>query len=151
MHLLWDNNDELNSPLPSDHNLRGTTLPGLEVSRRGNKGSRTKLPISNRHAGDGGPRRWALSAGRWLLHSAPAPGRNLFMIFHLPHVKLVYTTHTFSLFQMPYLLLDSLLPSPGRQLKHVEPWHKCLTSSQLFCFLECAGSVLECVCWLALV
>lgn len=40
----------------TDHSLWGASLPGLEVSRRRNKGSRTKLPVSICHSGDGGPR-----------------------------------------------------------------------------------------------
>lgn len=41
---------------PSDHNLRGTTLPSLEISCRSNKGCCSKLPVSICHPGDGGPR-----------------------------------------------------------------------------------------------
>ena len=76
-------------------------MPGLEVRCRGNEGSSTKLPVGIRHSGDGGPRRRALPAGSWLLHAAPASGRNILMIFHIACVKnFVYTTRIFP----PYAL-----------------------------------------------
>lgn len=95
----------------TDHSLWGASLPGLEVSRRRNKGSRTKLPIGICHSGDGGPRGWALPAGRWLLYAAPASGRNILMIFHVTHITkgCLHYTPIFFLFEMPYLLFDSII------------------------------------------
>lgn len=83
-------------------------MPGLEVRCRGNKGSSTKLPVGIRHSGDGGPRRRALPAGSWLLHAAPASGRNILMIFHIACVQTLFTLHVYFP-PMPYLLLDSFI------------------------------------------
>lgn len=68
-------------PFDADHSLRGASLPGPEVGRRRNKGSCAELPVGVGHAGDGGPRGRALPAGRRLLHSAPASGWNILLIF----------------------------------------------------------------------
>lgn len=111
-----------------DHNFGGTTLPGPEVGRRGNKGSCTKLPISVCHPGDGGPGGRALPAGGWLLHSAPASGRNIVVIFDPRHVKTLFTLHVCSLFEMPYLLSFCW---DGIGASEVDSWSKCLAVTKL--------------------
>lgn len=130
----------------SDHNLRGTTLSGLEVGRGGNKGSCPELPVSLRHAGDGGPCRGALSAGCRLFHSAAAPGRNLLMI--PPRKKKMFTPRVY--FPSFKCLICCWTPVTFCwNAIEVEPWDKCAASMQLFLsfFCDCIDSNLRvCVC-----
>lgn len=112
-----------------DHNIGGTTLPGPEVSCRGNKGSCTKLPISICHPGDGRPRRRALPASSWLLHSAPASGRNIFMIFHNTNVKKhLHYTYIFPLW-IALFVVRLWFRLNGTEASEVTSWNKCCYSA----------------------
>lgn len=118
----------------ADHSLRGTSLPGLEVGRCCNQGSCTKLPVSFRHSGDGGPRGRALPAGCRLLHSAPASGRNILVIFciftHVTRGCLHYTPFFLSSLRCLILSFDSYHFS-GMQRSTFEPWHECSAVTKL--------------------
>lgn len=134
---------------PSDHNLGGTTLPGVEVGCRCNEGSCTKLPISICHPGDGGPRRRALPASSWLLHSAPASGRNIFMIFDISHLKTLFTLHVYFPSLKCLICCQTLsFRLNGIGASEVESWSKCLAVTKLgFDCWFCPPSV----CWFAFV